>query len=118
MGPAPWWVTLLVGVLTVSSSFLAARIGSNRAIEATDQREEASAREEWWRRFHWATEQAMSEDARTSLVGVSLLEALYESHLAGVDELRAMAGVLDIVVNPPIEGAQPPQLDPPEADTP
>ena len=46
MGPAPWWVTLLVGALTVSSSFLAARIGSNRALEATDQREKAAAREE------------------------------------------------------------------------
>lgn len=37
---------MLVGALTVSSSFLAARIGSNRALEATDQREKAAAREE------------------------------------------------------------------------
>lgn len=69
MGPAPWWVTLLVGALTVGSSFLAARIGSNRALEATDQREKAAAREEWFRRVQWATELTLRTDLASQATG-------------------------------------------------
>lgn len=87
MGPAPWWVTLLVGALTVSSSFLAARIGSNRAFEATDQREKAAAREEWFRRVQWATELTLRPDLASQATGLSMLAALADSELASDDDL-------------------------------
>lgn len=87
MGPAPWWVTLLVGALTVSSSFLAARIGSNRAFEATDQREKAAAREEWFRRVQWATELTLRTDPASRATGLSILASLADSELASRDDL-------------------------------
>jgi hypothetical protein len=87
MGPAPWWVTLLVGALTVSSSFLAARIRSNRAFEATDQREKAAAREEWFRRVQWATELTLRTDPASRATGLSILASLADSELASRDDL-------------------------------
>jgi len=87
MGPTPWWVTLLVGALTVSSSFLAARIGSNRAVEATVQRERAAAREEWFRRVQWATELTLSPDPVRQATGLAILTGLADSALASPDDL-------------------------------
>lgn len=50
MSLAPWWVAVIVGILTVGGSFFAARIGAKQTSVATDQREKAAAREEWFRR--------------------------------------------------------------------
>lgn len=93
MGPAPWWVTLLVGALTVGGSFLAARIGSKRTLEATDQRENAAAREEWFKRFQWATELTLRTDAAAKVAGFAALSQLASSRLAGADDLKLLAAV-------------------------
>lgn len=93
MGPTPWWVTLVVGALTVSSSFLAARIGANRSSEATDQREKASAREEWFKRFEWATELTLQSDDAAKAAGFAALGALATSKLASVDDLKLLAAL-------------------------
>jgi hypothetical protein len=91
----PWWGAALIGVLTVIGAGFAAWIGANRTTEATRQREHAAAREEWFRRMQWAGQMALSEDERTRLAGLALLEVLATSPLAGSAELDMLAALND-----------------------
>lgn len=108
MSPAPWWVTLVIGVLTVTGavtgSFYAARIGARQTREATDQRErasaretkqreEAAAREQWFTRFQWATELALRTEERPRAAGSAALEVLASSDLANGDYLTMLNAV-------------------------
>lgn len=66
---------------------------------ATVQREQQGMREEWWRRFQWATELAFDEESdRRANLGVLLVRAMLASGLAGSDEQRAASVVLAEVV--------------------
>ncbi|GGM10148.1 hypothetical protein [Nakamurella endophytica] len=90
MSPAPWWVTIVIGVLTVAGSFLAARIGAAQTRQATDQRELAAAREEWFRRMQWAADLSLRDDARSRAAGLALLAALGDSPLAHNADLELL----------------------------
>src|ERR1700712_3183528 len=87
MAPAPWWVTIVVGVLTVSGAFFAARMGAKETHESTEQRDTAAAREEWFRRLQWATDLTLKPDDRSRTVGFAVLSALALSPLAGMSDL-------------------------------
>ena len=61
-------------------------------------------REEWWRRFQWATEQAVDPDPAHAAVGISVLDALTDSRLAGKDEFLALDAVLTAIIDPEATG--------------
>jgi hypothetical protein len=90
MTSAPWWVTLLIGLLTVIGAFFAAQRGAKSNQVATEQREQAAAREEWFRRVQWANGLALSGDDRTSAAGFAVLSELADSPLATADDLRLL----------------------------
>lgn len=102
-----WWqigVTALVGVLATSGAFLGARLGARANDRATEQREWAARREEWWRRFTWAAELAMDESAAKRTLGLSLMMKLARSELAQQDEYDLLdvfhQRVLGEILNP------------------
>lgn len=73
-----WWTILLqscIGVLTISGSFLAARLGARET-------ELRSRREEWWRRYTWAVDAINSEDSLKVAAGCAALESMYFAELA------------------------------------
>ncbi len=90
MGPAPWWVTLIIGALTVVGAVIGARMGATSTREATRQRERADAREEWFRRVEWAAAMTLSDRVRTQAAGSKLLSALADSALATQDDLKML----------------------------
>jgi len=66
---------------------------------ATDQRELAARREEWWRRFQYAAELALDEgNERRANIGVLMVRKMVTSTLAGPDELAAADVILDEVL--------------------
>jgi hypothetical protein len=90
MTPAPWWVTLAIGVLTVIGAFFAAQRGASSSRQATEQREKAAAREEWFRRVQWANDLALSPSDRSSAAGYAVLNELADSPLATADDLKLL----------------------------
>lgn len=94
MGPAPWWLTVLVGACTVAGSFLVVRIWPRRAHRsAAEQRERASARAEWFRRFRWAAELTLQPEPAAQTAGFAALDVLAESELASKDDVNLLAAV-------------------------
>ncbi|MEU3624841.1 hypothetical protein BS329_18015 [Amycolatopsis coloradensis] len=79
-------ITAAIGVLAPTAAFFGARLGSRANDRATEQRELAARREEWWRRFTWAAELAMDESAAKRALGLSLMMKLARSDLAQQDE--------------------------------
>lgn len=100
---------IYLGVITAIAAVAAALLAWWAGRQATGQRELQARREdfqarreEWWRRFQWATSLAISADERQSRVGVALMVALSDSSLASDDELAAMATVADEIYESPI----------------
>lgn len=90
---AQQWVTLTVGL--VATFGVLATLWQRQRSEHLDRRERAgqqaradeqSARAEWWRRWQWAVELAVSGDAAREAVGVETLAALVRSPLVTVSE--------------------------------
>ncbi len=90
---------LVLGCVTAVASITAAVLSWRAGRSAIDQRENQARREEWWRRFQWATELALSDDEDRANVGVLLLRDGVQSPLAGDAELRAALGVLELSVS-------------------
>lgn len=93
---------IYLGVITAVAAVAAALLAWWAGKQATGQRELQARREEWWRRFQWATGLAISPDERQSRIGLALLVALSDSSLASHDELDAMATVADEIYELPI----------------
>ena len=88
-----WWqlgLTLLLGVLTVIGAYVGSRLGAKANDRATNQRELAARREEWWRRFTWAAELALDGSSAKRAVGLSLMVKLARSELAQQDEFQLL----------------------------
>ncbi|MFK0244610.1 hypothetical protein ACIQUM_07915 [Amycolatopsis azurea] len=79
-------ITACVGVLAATAAYFGARQGARSNDRATEQRDLAARREEWWRRFTWAAELAMNESAAKRTLGLSLMLKLARSELAQQDE--------------------------------
>ena len=90
---------LALGCITAVASITAAVLSWRAGRAAIDQREGQARREEWWRRFQWATELALSDDEHRANVGVLLLRDAAQSPLARDAELRAALGVLELSVS-------------------
>lgn len=92
-------IQIVLSVLTLVASVTAAVLVWRANTTATRQREQAARREEWWRRFQWATDLALdASDPQRANVGVLIIRALLDSPLAGADELNAAGAVLDEVI--------------------
>ncbi|AOD24733.1 hypothetical protein IM25_23600 (plasmid) [Rhodococcus sp. p52] len=92
-------VQIVLNVLTLIAAGTSAFLVWRATTRATEQREVQARREEWWRRFQYATELALDVDsAHRSNVGVQLVRAMITSSLAGRDELLAADTVLDEVL--------------------
>ena len=84
MGPGRG--SLAVGLLTATGAFLGVRFSVRGNDRATEQRELATRREEWWRRFTWASELALDESPAKRVAGLKLLAKPAQSELAARDE--------------------------------
>lgn len=93
---------IYLGFITAVAAVAAALLAWWAGKQATGQRELQARREEWWRRFQWATGLAISRDERQARIGLALLVALSDSTLASNDELGAMATVADEIYELPI----------------
>lgn len=94
----PAIMSLVAGLLSAGGAFLGVRLTVRGTDRATNQRalasrrdiaqrELAASREEWWRRFTWAAELTLDDEARTKrTAGLQLLTKLAQSDLAGHDE--------------------------------
>lgn len=85
----PWLqvgLSLGVGVLTAVGALVGVRFTVRGNDRATEQRELAARREEWWRRFEWAAALAMDESPTKRVAGLKLLTKLAQSELAQQDE--------------------------------
>ncbi|WP_328645344.1 hypothetical protein OHS58_35270 [Amycolatopsis sp. NBC_00348] len=112
----PWvqaGLSLLAGVLTAGAAVVGVRFSVRGNDRATEQRELAARREEWWRRFVWASELALDDQPAKRVVGLKLLAKLAQSELAQRDEcllLDVFQGrVLDKLLDDlpePAEGTQ------------
>ena len=54
------------------------------------QRDLADRRDQWWKRFVWATELAAGDDLTGRDLGLDVLELLVRSRLAGREELEIL----------------------------
>lgn len=77
---------LAVGLLTAGGAILGVRHSVHGNDRATEQRELAARREEWWRRFTWAAELALDESPAKRVAGLKLLATLARSDLAQREE--------------------------------
>jgi hypothetical protein len=82
------WLSGFLGGLV--GAVAGALIAGHYARLATGQREGASRREEWWRRFEWAASLAVSDTEPSKTAGLHLLTALAQSRLAGPDEAKLL----------------------------
>ncbi|OXM69654.1 hypothetical protein CF165_09095 [Amycolatopsis vastitatis] len=105
--PVNWWqlgLTALIGLLTVAGAYIGSRLGAKANDRATEQRELAARREEWWRRFTWAAGLAMDDSATKRTLGLSLMMKLARSELAQQDECQLLdvfhQRVLGEILNP------------------
>jgi hypothetical protein len=85
----PWVQALLslgVGLVTATGALVGIRFSVRGNDRATEQRELAARREEWWRRFTWAAELALAPEPERRTAGLRLLTSLAQSELAQRDE--------------------------------
>ncbi len=80
-------------VITAVAAIAAAALSWWAGRQATGQREHQARREEWWRRFQWATDLALSAEDGEVRAGLALLAVLTDSPLATQDELDAIIAV-------------------------
>ncbi len=89
----PWWLTVLVGALTLVGVVYGARVGAGQARVGSDEQATAAAREEWFRRMQWAAGLTLSQDSRSRVAGLALLRILATSPLASKDDLALLSAL-------------------------
>lgn len=106
----PWLQIVLpvvVGMLTAGGAFLGVRHSVRGNDRATEQREFAARREEWWRRFTWAAELSLDDSDAKQEAGLLLLAELAKSDLAQREECLLLyvfqARLLDPVMSEPAD---------------
>ncbi|WP_281937412.1 hypothetical protein [Micromonospora sp. AKA38] len=79
-------MAVVVGLMTAAGALIGVRLSVHGSDRATEQRELAGRREEWWRRFTWAAELALDDAPVKRVTGLKLLTKLAQSDLAKRDE--------------------------------
>jgi hypothetical protein len=90
-------VQIALSVATLIMSLTTATLVWRGTVGGTSQRETAARREEWWRRFQWASDLAVSEGEVQRQLGLTVMESQLESTLAGVDEKELAIAVLYVL---------------------
>lgn len=72
------------------ATLVVATVALHVGLRTIRQRDLADRRDQWWKRFVWATELARSADEVEQELGLDALELLAASHLAGPEELELL----------------------------
>jgi hypothetical protein len=54
------------------------------------QRDLADRRDQWWKRYQWATDLTLGQDEHARRMGLEVLELLGQSRLAGAEEIELL----------------------------
>ena len=96
----PAWVDW-VSALAPFATLVAALVAGTIALLGLQQRRVADAKEEWWRRFAWASDLLLDARPERQEIGVRTLTLLARSELAHPEELEvvdaAWGGLLDAI---------------------
>ncbi|MHA7271370.1 hypothetical protein [Arthrobacter sp. HLT1-20] len=86
-------VAFLIGWLSLrqQKNALATQVAANTS--SLEQKREADARSEWWRRTQWALEAATSENPTMYSYGAGMLDLLAKSDLAGTEDKALLDAV-------------------------
>lgn len=91
LAPGTNWLAVLLPPFAVLAAALTAFLLGRKTL---DQKSEADARSEWWRRTQWALEATASDtDEKLYAYGTEMLQVLARSKLAGEEELDLLDAV-------------------------
>ncbi|MBM4469912.1 hypothetical protein GS982_20160 [Rhodococcus hoagii] len=80
-------------------TFLAAAAAAAFSGYGAFAKDRQDSRAEWWRRFQWATEQAIGPDADSQLVGIAAMKSLMRGELAGKEEKELAIAIMTEVID-------------------
>lgn len=97
-----WWGTFLTsagfgGSLAVIGASIAAAIAFYNSRSDRRQKQDADALAQWWGRFTWACEKAVSTKRGESEMGLSVLTALIDAPWARDEDNEMAIGVANVI---------------------
>jgi len=97
-----WWGTFLTsagfgGSLAVVGASIAAAIAFHNSRSDRRQKQDADALAQWWGRFTWACEKAVSTKRGESEMGLSVLTALIDAPWARDEDNEMAIGVANVI---------------------
>lgn len=97
-----WWGTFLTsagfgGSLAVIGASIAAAIAFYNSRSDRRQKQDADALAQWWGRFTWACEKAVSTKGGESEMGLSVLTALIDAPWARDEDNEMAIGVANVI---------------------
>lgn len=97
-----WWGTFLTsagfgGSLAVVGAGIAAAIAFHNSRSDRQQKQDADALVQWWGRFTWACEKAVSTKRGESEMGLSVLKALIDAPWARDEDNEMAIGVANVI---------------------
>lgn len=97
-----WWGTFLTsagfgGSLAVIGASIAAAIAFYNSRSDRRQKQDADALAQWWGRFTWACEKAVSTKRGESEMGLSVLTALIDAAWARDEDNEMAIGVANVI---------------------
>jgi hypothetical protein len=98
-----WWGTFVTsagfgGSLAVIGAGAAAWIAFHNSRRDRDQKQVAEDRTQWWVRFAWACEKAVSTKPGESEMGLSVLQALIDAPWARDEDNEMAIGVANVIL--------------------
>ena len=77
----------------------AAAIAFHNSRSDRHQKAQADARSQWWDRFAWACEKAVSRDPGESEMGLSVLDALIDAPWVRAEDNEMAFAVVNVIVS-------------------
>lgn len=98
--------TLIAAILAALAAIVGAIITNVNQSRTAEQTRQLVMRDQWWGRFRWAVEAAVSDDARMSELGLSVLLALIGVLWATAEDNEMALAVADLIApEPATEGS-------------
>jgi hypothetical protein len=69
------------------ATFVVATVALYVGLRTIRQRDLADRRDQWWKRYQWATDLTLHEDVHRRDLGLRVLELMASSRLAGPEEI-------------------------------
>lgn len=97
-----WWGKFLTsagfgGSLAVVGAGIAAAIAFHNSRSDRQQKQDADALNQWWSRFTWACEKAVSTKRGEAEMGISVLTALLDAKWARDEDNEMAIGVANVI---------------------